>query len=263
MNKGIRTYIVLWAIAFAGFVGAVVAFPTKVDGATVLNIVKTVKAIKEGITGTLSVKLTTLAAYLEASGIKDVVFSKYGGGFWTGFCAVVAAYLLHLVFFIYAYSEKNKNKQMANTPVMVKGCFELLGIMIIGIACMVIPDLPNWLAVVLCAMVVGVSVIKLTIVRSVELNKHEANDRLNERLSRMKELTAKAEQLKSYAKNEEEKKLIHKLVEEIKYSNPVSNESTKELEDRISLLLDELKSEISAEKISTLLSTLEEKNNKM
>ena len=171
--------------------------------------------------------------------------SKYSGSFWVGYGFVMASFVFHFIYAFFAFSERNREKQVINTPITIFSFFELGLMVVVGLLCMAIPSLPYWLGIVLCYIVLALSVLFLISAKVVGENAVYANTALNTKTAFMRELTDKAQGLISSAKTAQAKEIATKIYEAIRYSDTISSEATKEDELAISERLSGLEGSIN------------------
>ena len=169
----------------------------------------------------LLVILFNLCCFMTPDMINGV--SKYSGGFWPCYGFVMLAFVLHLGFVYSLFSDKNKEKRRLNTQLTVISFYELVVMVVAGLVCILVPSIPSWIGAIICYAVLALSVIFLLTSKTVKENTDEANEVLNAKTSFMRELTDNARILLSLARTEDDKALINKVYEAIRYSDPVSS----------------------------------------
>lgn len=167
--------------------------------------------------------------------------SKFEGGFWPAYGFVMLAFVLHLIFAYYMFSEKNDEKRRQNTMLTTISFIELVLMVVIGALCMMIPAVSYWVAIIVCYAVLAFSIIFLLSTKTVEDNKYAANSNLNAKTAYMRELTDKAQELVSMAKTDDSRAAVTKIYEAIRYSDTVSSDELREEEKAISDGLTSLK----------------------
>ena len=214
------------------------------------------------------VVLYNVICFVTPSEINGI--SKYSGAFWSGYLFIMATFILHLVYAIFALSSNSKEKKILNVPIMVISCFEITVMVVCGTICMTLPNLPNWVAVVVCSIILAFSVISLITVKTVGDNVSTANKVLNESTYSFRELFDISLLLVNNSKTEDTKNIAHRVSEAIRYSDPVSNDELQPLEEEIKEKIIELSQLISKEdefevvknKADGLLNLIEIRNNK-
>lgn len=128
---------------------------------------------------------------------------------------------------------------------------------------MAFPIAPNWIAIVVCALIVGVSAICLI---GTETGREEINrveEKVEKKVFYIKSLQVDVEMLASDETDVDTKAALAKLADKIRFSDPMSNEILVELETEIIAKVKELKTaENKAEIIKVLDSLLLERNKK-
>ena len=107
---------------------------------------------------------------------------------------------------------------------------------------------PVWLPLVLYVVLLGIAV---DAARD-EVVRQEV--KLEKNVSRMREFQAKGQALVALNKVPEAARPLEKLAENLRFSDPVSNEALAEIEDRLAECLAQLQSEVAAQKKEQILS---------
>lgn len=168
-------------------------------------------------------------------GVPTLVFgsSNQSGGFWVAYILITLAFFGHLACICFLKKSKNLTNLFYNLPILTISSTGLFLMLIIGSLFMIIPDLPVWIGVILCFIVLTITsivVIKANIAAEIVENKDQQMQR---QTSIMKELTMKAENLIMQAKSEDVQRKCQKIYEAFRYSDPVSNENLNLLESEI------------------------------
>ena len=160
--------------------------------------------------------------------------SKFGGAFWTSYIFTAVAFIAQLLCAYTAFKSENLKKLFYNLPLITVNYTGLILMMIFGTVCMVIPNMPNWLGILLCFSVLAfttVSVVKAKLAGDLVSRQDE---KIEMRTCFIKSLTAEAESLISKAKSEQIKQECKKVYEAVRYSDPMSSVSLAEIESKIS-----------------------------
>lgn len=175
-----------------------------------------------------TVILFNLICFLAPIGAGDMW--GHSGGFWAGYGFLMVAFVLHLIISCIALSEKNKDKKVLNTPLIIISSAELCLIVLVGIVCMIVTAIPYWLGIIICYALLLVSIIFLITAKAVGENAQAANRVLNAKTSIFRELTDIAQKLVSVSSTPEEKDVAKKIYDAIRYSDMVSSDETVEEE---------------------------------
>ena len=195
---------------------------------------------------------------------------KFAGAFWSGYGFIMATFVAHLIYALIILSEKEQEKRILNMPIIIISCVEIMLMVVCGTLCMVIPDLPNWVGIIVCSSILVFSVISLVVIRNVGENSSKANMKLNAETEFYRTLTDTAQLLLSFAKSPEVKAIAISVKDAIRYSDPVSSDDIHsmelEIEASMNLLLEMIKNDESIDMIKTkseeLLNLIEYRNKK-
>ena len=128
---------------------------------------------------------------------------------------------------------------------------------------MALPLTASWIAIMVCALILGISAICLI---GTETGREEINrveEKVEKKVFYIKSLQVDVEILASAERDTDTKAALTKLAEKIRFSDPMSNEVLADLEAEISAKVGELKTaENKAEIITVLDSLITERNKK-
>lgn len=186
------------------------------------------------------------------------------GTFWVAYVFTVVAFALQVPVWEKSLKQKDtlKRKFLGISTVHV-GIVGLI-LQVIALAVFIaVPTLPSWAAVVVCAIIFGLSTICLVSsgigVREIS----RVEEKVLEKTFFIKELQANVELIAEAETDNETKTMLKQLAEKIRYSDPVSNEKLADLESRISAKAEGLKTADNIiESISELNMLLDERNKK-
>ena len=159
--------------------------------------------------------------------------SKFGGAFWVGYIFITIAFVGQLVCAFFALRRNSLQKVFYNIPLIYISYSGLIVMLVAGTACMAIPNLPNWIGIIVCFAILAfnaIAVIKAAFAANVV---SEIDNKIKTQTQFIKLLTADAEHLLSTCKSTELKTEAKKVYEAIRYSDPMSNEALAEVEGQI------------------------------
>lgn len=160
-------------------------------------------------------------------------YTKFGGAFWVGYIFITLAFIGQLICAYIAFKADNLQKFFYNVPLIRISRIGLVLTAILGTLCMAIPNLPNWIGVILCLAVLAftaISVIKATAAGDIVSG---IDEKIESKAYFIKALTADAETLISAAKTPELRAKVKKVYEAIRYSDPMSNAALEEINEQI------------------------------
>ena len=164
----------------------------------------------------------------EAAGM-----SKFGGAFWSGYVFITIAFLGQLVCAYKAFKAENARKLFYNIPLISISYAGLVVMLIVGTACMAVPNLPNWLGAIICLLVLAftaMSVVKSSVAAEIV---SKVDDKIKTQTQFVKMLTVDSERVMKSAKTAELKAEAKKIYEAIRYSDPMSNSALEGVEKQI------------------------------
>lgn len=191
------------------------------------------------------------------------------GGFWVGYVFTTIAFLGQFGCTYKAFKAESLKKCFYNVPLITISYTGLIVMLIAGSVCMVIPGIPNWLGVIVCLVVLGVTAIAVISAGAAGTIVDHLDKKVEEKTTFIRNLTIDAENLMHRAKAPMLKDLCKKVYKAVRYSDPMSNEELSDVERRIqeefdmltdAVIADDLDSTESAAK--ELLTLIAERNNK-
>ncbi len=195
MKKNFRFYIIIWAIFLA---------------------------------------LYNLTVFLVKPVIPGYVIN-YDARFWISWGVIITTYIGQLFCSKLAFDSKNNEKLFLNIPLITQSYTALVVATIAGTVLMIIPDCPTWIAAIVCAAVLGLSVISVIKAKVAADIVSETDDKVKAQTSFIKTLIVDAESLMSRAQNETAKSVAKKVYEAVRYSDPMSNDGLSGIESEIAI----------------------------
>lgn len=197
-------------------------------------------------------------------------FSKFGGGFWSGYIFIMVAFVGQILCAYLAFKKSETSRKIFyHLPLITVSYTGLILTLVFGGASMAIPDLPNWVGMVICLLILvftAISIIKANVAADLV---ERVDDKVERKTSFMKNLTVEAENLMSMAKSEAARKECKKVYEAVRYSDPMSSEELSVLEAKITVKMDELSETVKMddeenvkEKAEEVMEVLYERNSK-
>lgn len=259
MRKSFKYYLAIWAIGFVLFNSLCFLTPSTIEGKSILELIQFIQSLK----GSDSIDVATLESY----GLSELVFNKYGGSFWIAYVSILVAFIGLLICFYIAFKNTDNQKFFYRIPLLRISYSCLIVTLVVGVLCMIIPNLPNWVGMIICFVILLFNIIAVlkasTAIETVE----SIDTKVKEQTSFIKNLTIKAESLISKATTEESKKACKEVYEAIRYSDPMSNDELKDVEEEIQKQFRNLSVALSSNDDITdisnsLLNTIIERNRK-
>ena len=185
-------------------------------------------------------------------------FTKFGGAFWVGYIFITIAFLGQLSLSFLAFSAKNMQKFFYKIPLIRISWTGLILTLVFGVLCMVIPDLPNWIGIIACFVILGFNAISLSKANAAADIVSGIDEKVKAQTAFIKILAVDADSLISRAQNEIAKAAAKKVYEAVRYSDPMSSDALSSIESEISIKFNLLANAVTAndDNISTIAEEL-------
>lgn len=165
--------------------------------------------------------------------------TKTGGAFWSSYIMIIITFVGQLVCAKRAFKESELERFFMKMPLVTISYIALILSIAAGTVCMLIPDLPNWVGVIICALILGFNAAAVVQADTAADIISDVEQKTADKTAFMKQLKADAEILNSRSMQPEIKSIVKKVCEAIRYSDPVSDVSLSDAEDAIKKKFDE------------------------
>ena len=172
-------------------------------------------------------------------------YTKFTGAFWVGYVFITLAFIGQLACAFFAFKADSLKKMFYNLPLITVSYTGLVVMLICGGLTMLIPDVPYWVGVIVCVIVLAftaVAVIKASAASQIIEN---VDNKVRTQTAFIKQLTSKAEGIGNQAKSDAVKTECRKVFEAIRYSDPMSHPDLSVVEAKITLKMDEFAGAVS------------------
>lgn len=176
----------------------------------------------------------------EAAGM-----NKFGGAFWAGYAFITAAFVGQLICAFIAFKAENAEKLFYNLPLIRLSYIGLIVMMIAGVLTMAIPDLPNWVGIIVCLIVLAVTAIAVIKASAAAEAVQSVDNKVKAKTLFIRSLTIDAETLMKQTEDPELREECRKVFEAVRYSDPMSSDALASAESQITLKFAELSSAVS------------------
>ena len=159
--------------------------------------------------------------------------SKFTASFWVGYVFITVAFIGQLVCAFFALKAENIKKMFYRIPMISISYTGLILMLIAGGIFMAIPTLPEWIGIIVCAIILAfnaIAVIKATAAAEVVGG---IDEKVKTQTFFVKSLAADAQSLITSAKSDELRTEAKKVYEAIRYSDPMANPALSELDIQI------------------------------
>ena len=180
--------------------------------------------------------------------------SKFGGAFWAGYIFITIAFIGQLVCAYIALKTDDKTKLFYNIPIIRVSYTGLILTLVFGALCMAIPNLPNWVGIIVCLLVLAFTAIAVIKAKAAADVVENIDAKVKAKTIFVKTLTVDTENLFARATTPEAKDACKKVFEAVRYSDPMSNDALAGVESQITLKFNEFSNAMAggAENIAAL-----------
>lgn len=201
--------------------------------------------------------------FVLVSVIAFAVPSEKNTAFWISYAFTLIAFAAQIVIWksTLGRAESLKSKFLGFPIVHIGMVYLVVQVIAFGVF-LFIPTLPIWSAVVVCAVVAGVSAVCMIASDVGRSEIERVSAKVQEKTFFIKQVQTEIELLADAETDIATKSALTQLAEKICYSDPVSNEHIADIEDRITVKIAELKSSADKVKIIAELNLLLDERNK-
>ena len=165
--------------------------------------------------------------------------------FWTAYAFSVVAFAVQIPLWKIALGKKDTLKsKFLGIPVINVGITYLIVQLIAFAVFMILPTLPVWLAVVICAVILTVSLLCVIAGQAGANEINRVEEKIKVKRAFIQFLQTDIEMLAETETDAETKAALKKLAEKVRFSDPMSHEMLGELESRIIAKVEELKATV-------------------
>ncbi len=159
--------------------------------------------------------------------------TKFGGAFWAGYIFVTLAFFGQLACAYVAFKAENSQKLFYNLPLITVSYTGLIVTLVAGALCMALPNLPNWVGILVCLLILAFTAIAIVKASAAAIAVSDIDQRVATKTAFIRSLTVDAEHLMNTAKTAELKELTKKVYEAVRYSDPMSDAALVEIEEKM------------------------------
>lgn len=172
--------------------------------------------------------------------------SKFTGAFWAGYVFITVALIGQLLCGLRTFQAENAEKMFYSMPLVSVSFTGLIVMLIVGALTMAIPGIPAWAGIIVCFAVLAFTAIAVTKAAAAAELVEETGKKVKAKTAFIKALTVDAESLFAGVTDQEIKAECRKVLEEIRYSDPMSADGLAGIESQITIKFAELKNKVSA-----------------
>ena len=181
-----------------------------------------------------------------------VIPFKREGTFWVSFAFAVIAFLAQGYFFKTALDHgEDAKSRFYGFPILKVGILYLIITIAVSLVFIIVATfvkVPVWIPVIVFVLLLAAAAIGLIATESVRDEVERQETVVKKNVETMKDLRAKVSLIAESCEEPEARKLLQGLSESFRFSDPVSNEGTKEAEAQLNDLLGQLEAAVEEKK---------------
>lgn len=194
---------------------------------------------------------------------------KYTPSFWIGYVFISLSFVGQIVCAYFALKDDDIKKTFYNVSLISTSYTGLILSFAFGGLCMIVSQLPYWVGIILCAIVLAFNIIAVVKASAVIDIVSDIDEKVKESTLFIKSLTVDAESLMSLAKSEAVKAECKKVYEAVRYSDPMSSNALASIESEITITFAKLSeaamddnADVASALARALLALLDDRNKK-
>ena len=178
--------------------------------------------------------------------------SKYTPSFWIGYAFIILSFVGQIVCAYYAFKDDDIKKTFYNISLISTSYTGLILSFVFGGLCMIISLIPYWVGIIICTIVLAFNIVAVVKASATVDIVSEIDNKVKTKSFLIKSLTVDAQNLVSYAKNENIKSECKKVYEAIRYSDPMSNDTLTSIESEITITFAKLSEAVENDNFETV-----------
>lgn len=196
----------------------------------------------------IALVIFNVIAFITPSAVDGV--SKYDASFWNGYGFITLAFIGQLACAYKAFKADNLQKLFYNVSLISISYTGLIVMLVVGILCMAIPQVPYWIGVIACVLVLGFTAIAVIKANAAIEIVEKIDEKIKEQTFFIKSLTVDADGIVALAKTTEMKACAKSVYEAIRYSDPMANAALANVEAQIATKFEDFSKAVNEDNIT-------------
>lgn len=157
------------------------------------------------------------------------------GAFWVGYIFITLTFLGVLACAYVTFGEKYAQKLFYKLP-LVSICYGgIIATFLVGGICMLIPDLPVWVCIILCSLVLAFNILSILRVTAAVGVVERVDSKVKQQTFFIRSLTVDAQGLVARAQDDAVLAQCKQVYEAVRYSDPMSSPMLAGVESQITI----------------------------
>ena len=198
-----------------------------------------------------------------------IPFPKYISCF-TSLLFTILAFVFSYIVSVKAFEKEWTKSKLFGFPIFKIWIIYLLLQVIISYVIFIVSfviNIPMWITILLCLFLLGFAVLGVVATENARVIVEKEEETFNFQTKEITYFKANIDGIHDMCKHESLRKPLEKLIEQFRFSDPVSSEETKPYEEQLNSMIGDLRSNINSDntldilnKINEISNTLSERN---
>ena len=188
--------------------------------------------------------LFNIISFISVFGMRDGEFTS---SFWIGYATNTIALIGQLICAYISFKADSAKKMFYNLSLLRTSYIGLIATFAVGGFCMLIPALPYWICIIICAIILAFNILTILKATAVINAVSGIDDKIKVKTFFIKSLTVDADTLMASAKSDVAKAECKKVYEAVRYSDPMSHDALSAVEGQISIKFAALSEAVKAD----------------
>lgn len=154
--------------------------------------------------------------------------NKFDGSFWVGYIFITVAFVGHYACVMLALARNDIKKTFYNLSLVGVSNTGVIATLIVGTICMAVPFIKSWVAIISCAITLGVNIVAVLKASAAVALVTDTDTRVEREMALMKALIDEARSISLYAAPALQAE-AKKVYEALRYSDPTDHVDVAEL----------------------------------
>ena len=176
-------------------------------------------------------------------------YEKYTASFWIGYVLISLAFVGQLVCAYVSLKENDSKKLFYRISLLRISYIGLIVSFLFGSLCMIVSPLPYWIGILVCGVMLIMCIISVLKAAAAISEVERIDIKVKQQTLFIKTLTVDAGSLLARAKSDAVRAECKKIVDSVRYSDPMSSEMLALVEKQITLKFEDLTNAVIADDV--------------
>lgn len=177
------------------------------------------------------VALFNLIVFITPNQIDGV--SKFDTLFWVAYGFVTLEFIIQLVSSAFVFKAKSSQRAFYSLPLYTVSYVSLVLMLVVGTVCMAVIAIPDWVGIIACSVVLAIHLLSIVSTSLLRGSLSATDQRIKQDTMFVKMMTVESQSLMAAHRAGDMAKCTNAVYEAFRYSDPMSSDSLKQIEDNI------------------------------